>query len=88
MALVYGVRGPDERNTVVKAGALENAVEMLMSGDVVVVSDNEGKSWRKARVRIMPDGEIRNHENTTCDDCGVGLILPGWLCGDCAAGRR
>lgn len=88
MTLIFGLRGSDERNTVVKFGAVENAVEALLSGDVIMVRHHDQEGWRKARVRVMPDGELRNHENTTCDDCGVGLILPGWLCGDCHNARR
>lgn len=42
---VYGVRGPGPRNTVVKAGSRDAAVDMLMRGDVIVVSDDGGRTW-------------------------------------------
>jgi hypothetical protein len=38
----YGVRGPDPRNTVVKAESREAAEEMLLPGDVVM----ERHRWR------------------------------------------
>jgi hypothetical protein len=38
----YGVRGPDPRNTVVKAESREAAEEMLLPGDVVM----ERQRWR------------------------------------------
>jgi transposase len=33
------------------------------------------------------DREERNYASMTCDDCGKGLILPGWLCIDCGKDR-
>lgn len=47
---VYGVRGPDPRNTVVKAEDREQAAEMAedFPGDVVVVSRDGGQTWEEA----------------------------------------
>lgn len=47
---VYGVRGPDPRNTVVKAEDREHAAEMAedFPGDVVVVSRDGGQTWKEA----------------------------------------
>lgn len=45
MEPVYGVREPDPRNTVVRAPSREQAVDMLMPGDVVVVSTDGGRTW-------------------------------------------
>lgn len=38
------------------------------------------------RCRVV-GGEVRHYGSTTCDDCGTGLLLPGWLCYGCAAAR-
>lgn len=84
--LVYGVRGPDPRNTVVKAPSAREAVEMRAFNDVVVVSHDGGRTWQAGRVRIVR-GEVRNYETAVCDDCGKGLMLPGWLCQDCWTDR-
>jgi hypothetical protein len=48
--VVYGVRGPDHRNTVVKCDSREEAAEMasFFTGDVVVVSQDSGQTWEKA----------------------------------------
>lgn len=44
--LIYGVRGPDPRNTVVKAGThRSDAQVMLLPGEVIVVSTDGGKTW-------------------------------------------
>lgn len=82
----YGVRGPDARNTVVRAPSREAALDMLLPGDRLMESFDGGKTWGDGRARIV-DGELRDCGSTTCDDCGDGLIMPGWLCYDCA-GRR
>lgn len=37
----YGVRGPDPRNTVVKAGTREEAEDMLLPGDVLMVRERD-----------------------------------------------
>lgn len=37
----YGVRGPDWRNTVVKAGTREAAEDMLLPGDVLMVREKD-----------------------------------------------
>jgi hypothetical protein len=42
---VYGVRGPDPRNTVVRAGSRDAAADMALPGDAIVVSDDGGKTW-------------------------------------------
>lgn len=84
--LLYGVRGSDPRNTVVKAPSVEDAVETVLQGEVVVVSRDDGRTWERARIRVVGE-EIRNYETSACDDCGTGLILPGWLCVECATGR-
>jgi len=49
-AVVYGVRGPDPRNTVVKAEDRAHAAEMAedFPGDVVVVSRDGGQTWKEA----------------------------------------
>ncbi|MCW2901756.1 MAG: hypothetical protein JWO67_4021 [Streptosporangiaceae bacterium] len=45
---IYGVRGPDPRNTVVKAGPRrEDAEEMLLDEDVIVVSTDGGQTWHE-----------------------------------------
>lgn len=44
-AVIYGVRGPDPRNTVVKAPSREDAAEMLLPGDVIIVSRDGGRTW-------------------------------------------
>lgn len=88
MPRIYGVRGPDPRNTVMKAESVENAVEMLFPDDIVVVSYDEGKTWQGARVYVAKDGEIRNYESSICDHCGTALVLSGWLCSDCDTARR
>ena len=44
--VIYGVRGPDPRNTVVKAESREQAAEMVFfPGDVLVVSRDSGRTW-------------------------------------------
>lgn len=44
--LLYGVRGPDPRNTVVKAPSALDAVGMLLrDDDVIVVSHDDGQTW-------------------------------------------
>jgi len=42
---VYGVRGPDPRNTVVSAGSRAAAAEMALPGDVIVISADGGRTW-------------------------------------------
>lgn len=84
--LLYGVCGPGPRNTVVKAPSVDAAVEMVLRNEVVVVSRDNGTTWDQARIRVVGD-EIRNYETNVCDDCGTGLVLPGWLCVNCAEGR-
>jgi hypothetical protein len=48
---IYGVRGPDPRNTVVKANDREHAEDMVSDfpGDVVVVSEDGGRTWTPVR---------------------------------------
>jgi len=38
------------------------------------------------RTRVV-NGEVRHYGTNTCDDCGTGLILPGWLCYGCDSDR-
>lgn len=47
MDAIYGVRGPDPRNTVVRAPSQEDAVDMVLDGDVVVVSRDGGRTWEE-----------------------------------------
>lgn len=84
--VTYGVRGPDARNTVVPAPSRNAALDMLLPGDRIMESFDGGKTWGDGRARIV-DGELRDYGSTKCDDCGDGLIMPGWLCYDCAQGR-
>lgn len=84
--LLYGVGCSDRCSTAIKAPSVEAAVEMATRDEVIVVSRDGGTTWDKARIRIV-GGEIRNYETSVCDDCGTGLILPGWLCVNCAESR-
>lgn len=45
----WGVRGPDPRNTVVKAPNKESAIEMLLPGDRLMVRDNAFGQWGEWR---------------------------------------
>ena len=45
---IHGARGPDPRNTVVKADSRDEAAEMLLPGDVIVVSPDGGRTWTEA----------------------------------------
>jgi hypothetical protein len=51
--MIYGVRGPDLRNTVVRADSPEGAREMLMDGDVIVVSADGGRTWSSAAEALI-----------------------------------
>jgi hypothetical protein len=42
---LFGVRGPDPRNTVVRFPDREAAGKALLPGDVVVVSTDAGRAW-------------------------------------------
>lgn len=83
---VYGVRGSDPRNTVVPAPSRAAALDMLLPGDRVMESFDGGKTWGDGRARIV-NGELRDYGSNKCDDCGTELMLPGWLCSDCARQR-
>jgi hypothetical protein len=42
---VYGVRRAAPFNTVIEADNRDDAADMAMPGDVIVVSDDGGKTW-------------------------------------------
>jgi hypothetical protein len=44
---VYGVRGPDSRNTIVKVPSLDEAADMVLGDDVIVVSRDGGGTWQE-----------------------------------------
>jgi hypothetical protein len=83
---VYGVRRAHPFNTVVEANTREDALDLLLPGDRLVESFDGGKTWEDGRARIV-NGELRDYGSKKCDDCGTGLMLPGWLCPDCARDR-
>ena len=84
--VTYGVRGSDARTTVVTAPSRKAALDMLCTGDRLMESFDGGHTWGDGRARIV-DGELRDYGSAECGDCGTGLLMPGWLCADCARGR-
>lgn len=69
--LVYGVRGPDPRNTAVKAGTRQEAEDMLLPHDVIVVSTDGGKTWtEESPAEPLLDPDCRDGK---CGSCVGGV---------------
>lgn len=84
---LYGLRGSGPKPKTVTTDSRDQAIEHHLPGDVIVVSYDGGNTWENSRIQVREDGEVRDYGSMRCDDCGVGLLLPGWLCPGCAEGR-
>jgi hypothetical protein len=52
--IIYGVRGADPRNTVVPCESLQDAKLMRMFNEVIVESDDDGRTWGPADLSDDP----------------------------------